>query len=317
MVTPDVSVIIPAFHFEDSVRKVILAIVKQSVRVNEIVIVDSSTNEKVKEVIQEFKKDQVQINYVRKDKAYPGEARNIGALNANGEWLAFVDSKTVPKKNWIKDSLEEIEEKSLDVLFGVTQYQANTKFQKLLRAASFGEVGHETTPGSFIKKELFLNSNFFVEGVRTADDLYWRDCIKRNTYKCSTPDWIGLTYSDLPLILMEVIKRYFIYAWHTSVVNIQTRMKDFYLALILIFSALIIPRWNYLVGWEESSLYIPNITKIYMLLVLVIFFLNLVLNRLLHTTSPSFFRSSLRIIIYTFALLAVYNWNFIVSGWIE
>ena len=90
-----------------------------------------------------------------------------------------------------------------------------------------------------IKKELFLNSNFFVEGVRTADDLYWRDCIKRNSYKCSTPKKIGLTYSEVPESLKEVIQKYFIYAWHTSVVNVQTRMKDFYLGLLLILSALL------------------------------------------------------------------------------
>ena len=169
----DISVIIPTFHFEDSVRKVILALNEQSVRVNEVIIVDSSTNDGVKEVVQGFKEHQDNINYIRRDKAYPGEARNIGAKIAKGEWIAFVDSKTVPERNWIEESLKEIEEKELDVLFGVTQYHAKSKFQKLLRAASFGEVGHETTPGSMIKKELFLNSNFFVEGVRTADDLYW------------------------------------------------------------------------------------------------------------------------------------------------
>ena len=40
----DISVIIPTFHFEDSVRKVILALNEQSVRVNEVIIVDSSKN---------------------------------------------------------------------------------------------------------------------------------------------------------------------------------------------------------------------------------------------------------------------------------
>ena len=98
----DVSVIVPTFHFEDSVRKVILALNEQSVRVNEVIIVDSSTNDGVKEVVQGFKEHQDNINYIRRDKAYPGEARNIGAKIAKGEWLAFVDSKTVPKETGLK-----------------------------------------------------------------------------------------------------------------------------------------------------------------------------------------------------------------------
>ena len=101
----DISVIIPTFHFEDSVRKVILALNEQSVRVNEVIIVDSSTNDGVKEVVQGFKEHQDNINYIRRDKAYPGEARNIGAKIAKGEWLAFVDSKTDKGFNRIRFSI--------------------------------------------------------------------------------------------------------------------------------------------------------------------------------------------------------------------
>ena len=40
-----------------------------------------------------------------------------------------------------------------EVIFGVTQYVANTRFQKVLRASTYGAIGHETAPGSLMKKK--------------------------------------------------------------------------------------------------------------------------------------------------------------------
>ena len=53
------------------------------------------------------------------------------------------------------------------------------------------------------------------------------------------------------------------YAFYTAIGNSQNNIKDFYLALFLILSALIVPKWNYIIkGWDNNILYIPNITKI-------------------------------------------------------
>ena len=53
---------------------------------------------------------------------YPGEARNYGSKFATGKYLAFLDSKTIPNKNWIKDYINLIIENNYDIVFGVTKY---------------------------------------------------------------------------------------------------------------------------------------------------------------------------------------------------
>tara|TARA_X000000368_G_scaffold305325_1_gene243624 strand:- start:8266 stop:9459 length:1194 start_codon:yes stop_codon:yes gene_type:complete len=313
------SIVIPSFHFADSLYKVISAIQIQTVRAFEIIVVDSSSNDEVKKVVEDPKFNLLNINYIKVEKAFPGEARNIGASVAKGEWIAFLDSKTVPRKNWLETCFNIAEKYNQEVVFGLTQYKGNTFFQKILQAATFGQIGHETTPGSIIKKETYRSSNLFIENVRTADDLFWRKEIKTKGFNWQTPREITLTYSELPNSYFEILKRYFIYSWHTSRVNVQNNMKDLYLGIMLILSALLVPRWNAFVGWEESLLYIPNVTKVYLLVILFIFIINLVLRTAFPNENDknSFLWFSLKSILFIAFIAATYRWNKVVAGWIE
>ena len=60
--------------------------------------------------------------------------------------------------------------------------------------------------------------------------------------------------------------------------DIQHKVKDVYMGIFLFLTVLIIPKWNSIVGWESSPLFIPNITKIY-LLSMTTLFLTLLIGR--------------------------------------
>tara|TARA_Y100001970_G_scaffold219769_1_gene269756 strand:+ start:43268 stop:44464 length:1197 start_codon:yes stop_codon:yes gene_type:complete len=314
-----ISVIIPSFNFADSLERVLLGVKNQTVQALEVIIVDSSPNQEVHKVVKSSNFSNISIQYLKVDRAFPGEARNIGTNQAKGEYLAFLDSKTVPKDNWLELGLEALENEKKDVVFGVTEYKSKTSFQRILQAATFGKIGHETTPGSIIKKSIYSESSYFIEGVRTADDLFWRKNLKFKNLDWKTPTEVTLTYSELPDNYWEILKRYFIYSWHTSRVNVQNNMKDLYLGIMLILSALLVPRWNTFVGWEESLLYIPNVTKVYLLVILFIFIINLVLRTAFPNENDknSFLWFSLKSILFIAFIAATYRWNKVVAGWIE
>ena len=131
----------------------------------------------------------------------------------------------------------------------------------------------ETTPGSIIQKSNFDSIGGFREGVRTGDDMEWRQVIKGSHLNFITPHKTSLTYSELPKTLLPTLKRFFIYQLHGTRVDIQSTSKNIVFAFFLIFLTILIPKWNSIVGWEESVLYFPNITKLYVsaLSVLTIF----------------------------------------------
>jgi len=310
--TTSISVIIPAFNYKDSLISVIDAINNQIVAPNQIVIVDSSNNNDIERMIDEYS-GKVKIAYKKVSQAFPGEARNLGAEIASGKWLAFLDSKTIPNKSWLMDSFNEVSLNGVGVVFGLTHYIAKTNTQFIVKAAVYGDLGVETTPGTLISKENFIKIGGFTEKVRTADDLEWRNRVKKSNLTFKIPKKSNLKYSEISDSLYANIKRFFVYQLFSAKINVQTKVKGLYLSLFLLFSASIIPNWNSMIGWEGSIFYIPNITKVYLsLLAFMLFALVFFTEKARQTLIiPS------RVAVFVIVTLVVINWNGVFAGWEE
>ena len=310
--TNSISVIIPAFNYKDSLISVIDAINNQIVAPNQIVIVDSSNNNDIERMIDEYS-GKVKIVYKKVSQAFPGEARNLGAEIASGKWLAFLDSKTIPNKSWLMDSFNEVSLNGVGVVFGLTHYIAKTNTQFIVKAAVYGDLGVETTPGTLISKENFIKIGGFTEKVRTADDLEWRNRVKKSNLTFKIPKKSNLKYSEISDSLYANIKRFFVYQLFSAKINVQTKVKGLYLSLFLLFSASIIPNWNSMIGWEGSIFYIPNITKVYLsLLAFMLFALVFFTEKARQTLiMPS------RVAVIVIVTLVVINWNGVFAGWEE
>ena len=309
------SVIIPCFNFFNSFKKTFNAVLNQKYQPDEIIIIDSSTNDEIKNFVDDFKTIKVNIIYERTKNKFPGEARNFGVSLSNCYFVSFLDSKTVPDKHWLELSMNLMTSENYDVCFGATKYIAHTNFQKLFNYSSHGNEIFETTPGSIIKKEIFLNGFDFLENVRTADDLEWRNRIKQSNLNYSNINNNYLEYESLPLNLNSALKRYFIYSFHTAFVEVQNNMKDWYLSLIFIFSLLIIPRWNiYMAGLNKNHyLYIPNLTKYYLIItfIILIFFIFLNVRRINNLSN------SIKIVFFLIFSYSIYKWNYLIANWVE
>ena len=313
----DVSIIIPTFHFADVAKQVLLSALQQTLSPKEIIIIDSSEDHSIRDLVSALESE-IPINYQKVAQSFPGEARNLGVTFANYEWLAFLDSKTIPRSDWLESNFETLEANNVDVVFGSTRYLADTGFQKALRASVFGMRDIETTPGSIIKKSHFDDMGGFREGVRTGDDMEWRQVIKRSSLSCITPKRTSLTYNELPKKLLPTLKRFFIYQLHGTRVDIQNTTKIIMLSFFLIFLTILIPKWNSIVGWEDSMLYFPNITKFYVSALSVLTIFALVAKRdwlIRNTNSILGFAIAISALIVSF--LIVFSWNEVVAGWVE
>ena len=305
-----ISVIIPTFNYASVFERTLNEILNQSLKPDEIIIVDSSINHEISTLLKRIKTD-ISINYIKVKKAFPGEARNIGFKNSKFNIIAIIDSKTVPTKKWIENGINQIK-KNFDVSFGSTIYKPKTKYQKLLNSATFGNIAHETTPGTIIKRKIYEDNNF-IENVRTADDYEWRERIKNKKYKFTINKNEPLLYDTLPNTYYETLKRYLIYSFHTAKVNVEKNVKDLYLGLFFVISILILPRLNYIIGWQED---INNMihTLQAIILILLIFFSSHIIFKIFKK-KPLFFFTNL--IIQTLIILGVfiiiYNWNIYIS----
>lgn len=109
-IKPLVTVVIPTYNHAKYLGKALQSIFDQTFCNWEIIVVDNYSKDGTNLVLEEFKDSRlrtIQIN----NKGCIATSRNIGILNARGEWIAFLDSDDF----WSPSKLEECLDVSQDV----------------------------------------------------------------------------------------------------------------------------------------------------------------------------------------------------------
>lgn len=96
-----VSIIIPTFNSEYTIRETVESILNQTYPYFEIIITDDSSSDTTISVIKSFKDSRIQLNELQKNKG-AGIARNTSIRMARGKYIAFCDSDDL----WTADKLE-------------------------------------------------------------------------------------------------------------------------------------------------------------------------------------------------------------------
>jgi len=312
-----ISIIIPVFTGHENLKYLLPAINQQTLRPCEIVIVDSCPHTEVQELIDNIHIE-IPIHYHREDKrAFPGKARNIGVSIAKHEYIAFLDCRTIPSDNWLQHYSQLIKENDTGVIKGSFTVLANNKFQWYLRTALYGVSTHESVPGMLMEKRLFESTGGFDEDLRMAEDLEWRQRLRRDQIKIISVATPFLKYDGLPESLFIACQKHFESGYYISLVKENT--KNLLFSILLFATILIIPRWNfYLIGWDSSPLFIPHVTKIVFLIVSSL----LLIWRLIYALTPrvlpnNLFVSAVKLTILGILTLSVYNWNASMALWVE
>lgn len=309
-----ISVVLPTHNFLNSTKNVLDALSKQSLKPFEVIIIDSSSSDDIQTLVNCYGAD-LNLIYTKVQKAYPGEARNIGVNKSSGQYIAFLDSKTIPKPDWISNAMQKINEENLDLEFGSTNYLANSKLQKILQGSIYGKKPVETTPGTIISADAMKQIGNFIEGVRASDDLEWRNRIKASHLRYSSPMTGVLSYSEISKDFWSEIKRHFIYQFHSALTEVQINAKIFVLAISLLLISLIIPHWNGMVGWKDSIFYIPHITRGFFYIFSVFSIIILFSSKFLkfRTTLSKVIAATMAMLLLNFAT----QWNEVMANWAD
>jgi len=317
----DISVVIPAYFNLDEFKLTFANLLSQSKCAKEIIVIDSSKDDLIQDYINGILDvHETEIIYVRsQERLFPGAARNLGVSLAKHHWIAFLDSKTIPASDWLKSTLDTAISCQADLVFGKTKYQACTTFQFLVIASTYGYDPIITLPGTLISREKFLLTDGFNATVRSGEDVKWRADASNKFLHTHVDDEVALNYTSLPKSLYKAAKKFFIYQMYGTLVDIQINAKSVFLAVFLIIISLIVPRWNSLLpGWDAHPLYIPDITKIYILSITFTAMFLLLFNRsifALKSNSP--ISRAFRLVILILALTVALRWNYVVAGFVE
>ncbi|MBU1120666.1 glycosyltransferase family 2 protein, partial [Candidatus Micrarchaeota archaeon] len=104
-----ISVIIPTFNAEKTIKDCINSILKQKINEEiELIVVDDGSNDRTREIVKSFGGKAKLIEQKHKG---PAAARNNGAKNAKGEIILFTDSDCVVGENWVDEMSKPLKEK--------------------------------------------------------------------------------------------------------------------------------------------------------------------------------------------------------------
>jgi glycosyltransferase involved in cell wall biosynthesis len=134
---PFISIVIPTFNRAKQVRLALDSVLAQTYRNFEVIVVDDGSTDDTKDVVASIVKNQamggVRVRYIGQLNQGQSVARNRGAEEAKGEWIAFLDSDDL----WLPGKLE----KQIETLrqFGGKSHACFTD------ARWFDKLGNETT----------------------------------------------------------------------------------------------------------------------------------------------------------------------------
>lgn len=87
-----ISIIVPVYNVEKYIDKCLYSLVNQTYKNIEIIIVDDGSPDDCPKICDEWAKKDDRIKVIHKKNGGLSSARNVGIDNAQGEYLAFVDS---------------------------------------------------------------------------------------------------------------------------------------------------------------------------------------------------------------------------------
>ncbi|MBF0713852.1 glycosyltransferase family 2 protein [Gemella sp. GH3] len=172
-----ISVIIPCYNCEHSIRNCYNSILNQSYKNIEIIFVnDGSTDNTlsiIKEIEKENKKNHIKIQIINQDNKGVSNARNSGLEMVNGKYISFIDSDDYVDANFFSTLIEQFDYNEFVDMSVVGVLKSSEKLLK------------KDDKIIILNKEEFLENVFFNKQVKgyTWNKLFKNSLIKENNIK--------------------------------------------------------------------------------------------------------------------------------------
>ncbi|EGG92797.1 Putative N-acetylgalactosaminyl-diphosphoundecaprenol glucuronosyltransferase [gamma proteobacterium IMCC1989] len=180
-----VSIITPAWRAEGFITETITSVQKQTFENWEMLIVDDCSPDNTRQVIKKIGKNDPRVRLIcHKKNAGPAAARNTALKEAQGKWIAFLDSDDL----WLPDKLEQqlAFHKLKKVHISYTQYRRinleNTKTGNLIGVAESLNykklLGNTAIATSTVLVDKTLTGPFIMKPIYYDDFGCWLDILR-------------------------------------------------------------------------------------------------------------------------------------------
>lgn len=101
MESPKISVIVPVYNAESTIRRCVDSILAQTFTDFECLLIDDGSKDKSGEICDEYAGKDSRVRVFHKENGGVSSARNVGLNNMRGDWVTFVDSDDYIQEDFI------------------------------------------------------------------------------------------------------------------------------------------------------------------------------------------------------------------------
>lgn len=176
-----ISVIVPTYNRANRIGNAIESILRQSVSVDEIVVVDDGSIDDTEARIATYGDS---VRYIRQQNAGASAARNTGIRAASGDWIAFLDSDDSWHPQKIQKQLRALHESGASACCTGFDDDAGTAYINLVPEVPLGTSrffqdgvdlvfrgnNHPLIQSLLVRKSLITKLGMFDETLTVAED---------------------------------------------------------------------------------------------------------------------------------------------------
>ena len=179
-----VSIIVPVYNTKSYLRRCVDSLLRQTYNNIEVILVDDGSTDGSAELCDNLKSEINIIKVIHKKNAGQGLARNDGIEQADGEYIAFVDSDDYVEIDTYKTCIEQIEENKADLcVFGYLKQ--DKKGREIMRANVCRNIYLGEDVGRRFALHFFgdYESDNDLRGVSSCMSVFRADIIETNNIK--------------------------------------------------------------------------------------------------------------------------------------
>lgn len=125
-----ISIIIPVYNVSQYLNECIKSVVNQSYKDFECILIDDGSSDGSEIICDQWTQHDNRIRVIHQPNQGVSKARNKGIAEAQGEYIAFIDSDDWIDSNYLNTLLRPIEESNVDlVVCGLQQHYSNETFK--------------------------------------------------------------------------------------------------------------------------------------------------------------------------------------------
>lgn len=113
-----VSILIPVYKVESTIRRCLDSVIKQTYRKLEIIIIDDGSPDNSPQICDEYANLDERIQVIHTTNGGPARARNIALQKSKGDFIVFIDSDDFIERNVIEKWVQIAIDKKVDYILG-------------------------------------------------------------------------------------------------------------------------------------------------------------------------------------------------------